>query len=70
MTERTRVSVDWNICKGHGICIDICPVTLFDWKDTSEHPGSRRKAFPTRESDCIACMACEAQCPVGAISIS
>jgi NAD-dependent dihydropyrimidine dehydrogenase PreA subunit len=66
----TDVAVDWDICEGNGVCIEVCPVQLYDWRDTPGHPGSSRKAFPAREPDCIKCMACETQCPVEAISIS
>lgn len=66
----TNVAVDWDICEGHGICIEVCPVQLYEWRDTKGHPTSEKKAFPTREEECIQCLACEAQCPVQAIKIA
>jgi len=75
------VAVDFDICIADGVCLDVCPVSVFEWVDT---PGtnphklypdlpplhSERKADPVRESDCIFCMACEVQCPVQAIKIT
>jgi len=63
----TYVAVDWDICKGCGICLEICPKQLYDWVETSNHPISGKKAFPARELDCVQCQKCETQCPVQAI---
>jgi NAD-dependent dihydropyrimidine dehydrogenase PreA subunit len=66
----TDVAVDWDIYEGNGVCLEVCPVQLYEWRNTLGHSGSNMKAFPAREEDCIKCMACEAQCPVEAIIIS
>jgi NAD-dependent dihydropyrimidine dehydrogenase PreA subunit len=66
----TTVAVDWDICEAHGVCLDVCPVQLYDWYDTPDHPSSERKAFPAREDECIQCLACQNGCPVEAIVIS
>jgi NAD-dependent dihydropyrimidine dehydrogenase PreA subunit len=66
----TNVAVDWDVCTGDGICIDVCPVTLFDWADAQGHPTSEKKSDPAREQDCIKCLACETQCPTQAIKIT
>jgi len=66
----TNLAVDWDICEGHGICLEVCPVQLYEWRDTPEHPTSQRKSFPAREEECIQCLACEVQCPVQAIKIT
>ena len=29
----TDVGVDWDVCEGNGICLDVCPVTLYEWRD-------------------------------------
>ena len=75
----TIVAVDFDICIADGVCIDVCPVNVFDWLET---PGAAspnesgkemlhaKKADPTRESECIICGACEAECPVTAIKIT
>ncbi len=72
------VAVDFEVCIADGVCIDVCPVDVFEWMET---PGcmspnesgqaalEEKKADPVRESDCIFCMACEVQCPTLAIKI-
>ena len=66
----TYVAVDWDICEGCGSCIEVCPMQLYEWMETSGHPISARKAFPAKESDCVQCYTCETQCPVEAIRVT
>jgi len=66
----TIVAVDWDLCEGEGTCLEVCPVTLFDWAETPGHPVSEKKSDPARESECIQCLACEVQCPTQAIKIT
>jgi protein-S-isoprenylcysteine O-methyltransferase Ste14/NAD-dependent dihydropyrimidine dehydrogenase PreA subunit len=63
----SNVAVDWDICTGCGVCLEVCPVKLYEWMDTPGHPTSDKKAFPARESDCAYCFECENQCPTKAI---
>ena len=65
----TYVAVDWDICTGCGLCLEICPLQVYEWVDTSGHPTSEKKAFPAREPDCVQCYQCETKCPVQAIRI-
>lgn len=65
----TYVAVDWDICTGCGICLEICPKRLYDWVVTSNNPVSEKKAFPARELDCVQCYNCETKCPAQAIRI-
>jgi len=64
------VGVDFDICVADGACVDACPVDVFDWIDTPNHPASDKKAIGAREPDCIVCRACEEVCPVDAILIT
>ena len=64
----TAVGVDWDICSGCGICLDVCPIHVYEWRETPGHLTSEEKAFPTRERDCIQCLKCETQCPDQAIN--
>jgi len=64
------VAVDFDICVADGACIEACPVDVFDWIDTPEHPASDKKAIMAREPDCIVCRACEEVCPVDAVLIT
>jgi len=66
----TYVAVDWDLCTGCGVCLEVCPQQLFEWVETPGHPTSDRKAFPARESDCLECYKCDTKCPVQAIRIA
>lgn len=71
----TYVAVDWDDCIGEGSCLSVCPVTVFEWaKNTGKSGQDDRmdytdKSDPTRESDCIFCMACVTACPTQAIKV-
>ncbi len=64
------VAVDFDICVADGACIEACPVDVYDWIDTPNHPASDKKAIMVREPDCIVCRACEEVCPVVAVLIT
>ena len=49
------VAVDFDICVADGACIEACPVDVYDWIDTPNHPASDKKAIMAREPDCIIC---------------
>jgi protein-S-isoprenylcysteine O-methyltransferase Ste14/NAD-dependent dihydropyrimidine dehydrogenase PreA subunit len=66
----SNVAVDWDICTGCGICINVCPEHIYDWRETIGHPISEKKAFPIGESDCIQCFQCENKCPVKAVRVT
>ena len=66
----TVVGVDFDICIADGACIDACPVDVFEWIETPNHPASDKKAIMIREGDCIICRACEEVCPVDAVLIT
>ena len=66
----TVVGLDFDICIADGACIDACPVDVFEWIETPNHPASDKKAIMIREGDCIICRACEEVCPVDAILIT
>ncbi len=66
----TQVALDQDVCAGDGVCIAVCPVSVFDWVDSKGHPNSDRKPDPVNEPQCILCRACEVQCPTQAIKIT
>ncbi|MGB9959991.1 MAG: 4Fe-4S dicluster domain-containing protein [Candidatus Bathyarchaeales archaeon] len=63
-----KVKVDWGKCNGDGVCIEVCPVNLFEIQKVDDYPDTR-KSVPVRENDCIMCMACVASCPMQAITV-
>jgi len=63
-----KVKVDWTKCNGDGICVDVCPVEVFELQDIAEHPDTQ-KSVTVREDDCILCMACVTSCPTEAIIV-
>jgi protein-S-isoprenylcysteine O-methyltransferase Ste14/ferredoxin len=65
----TYVAVDWDTCTGCGKCINVCPMHVYEWRETSGHPTSERKPFPRNELDCVQCYTCESECPVQAIRV-
>ncbi len=82
----TAVAVDFEACIADGVCMDVCPVNVFEWllnpgnagtgKDLHPLPTEQYnqyrtdKSEPIREPDCIFCLACEAGCPTKAIKIT
>jgi protein-S-isoprenylcysteine O-methyltransferase Ste14 len=66
----SNVAVDWDVCTGCGICLKVCPVQLYNWKETAGHSTSEKKAFPAREPECACCYECETKCPVKAIRVT
>ncbi len=60
-----EIEIDKERCSGCGLCLDFCPVSVFD---LSEAEG-RRIASAARCGDCWACDTCVGQCPERAITI-
>lgn len=68
-TKADKVTVDYDICIADGACIEACPVNVYEWLDTPDHPSSNKKTFMAREKDCVFYMACENVCPPQCIKI-
>ena len=62
------VEVDWNKCRGDGICTKLCPTNVFELQDLPEYKDSK-KSVPVRKWNCIQCMACVSSCPTKAIEV-
>ncbi len=65
----SNVAVDWDLCTGCGVCLEVCPAQVYEWRETAEHPTSHRKPSPANAAKCICCYKCETQCPVQAIRV-
>ena len=40
-----KVKVDWSKCNGDGVCVEICPVNVFELKKLPEYK-THRNLFP------------------------
>jgi protein-S-isoprenylcysteine O-methyltransferase Ste14/NAD-dependent dihydropyrimidine dehydrogenase PreA subunit len=65
----SNVAVDWDLCTGCGICLEVCPAQVYEWREASKHPTSKKKPFPAKAPKCICCYQCEKHCPVQAIRV-
>ena len=63
-----KVIVDLDKCNGCDTCVDVCPMNVFDIVEMPEY-NNEKKSQPTREEDCISCMACVSACPTEAIIV-
>jgi NAD-dependent dihydropyrimidine dehydrogenase PreA subunit len=62
MLLMVEVKVDLEKCDGDGICVDTCPVEVFEIKDG--------KSIVIDQDACLVCRACEVQCPNAAIEVT
>ena len=69
--KRPEVSIEINedLCKGCEICIDFCPLEIFD---LSRKLNRRGYYLPivTKENECNGCRLCELLCPEFAIVLT
>jgi NAD-dependent dihydropyrimidine dehydrogenase PreA subunit len=63
-----EVKVDWSKCNGDSICVDVCPVSVFEMQDVEGYEG--KKSVVVNNDACIVCRACEVQCPTQAIVVT
>jgi len=61
-----RVHVDQNLCKGCGICVDMCPAKALS---LSRYPNQRGYHYAEQTGKCIGCRICEWYCPDFAIAV-
>jgi len=61
-----KVVVDLKKCNGDGVCVAVCPVSVFEMQNVS----SEQKSVVVNNDACIVCRACEAQCPTQAITVT
>jgi uncharacterized protein (DUF169 family)/NAD-dependent dihydropyrimidine dehydrogenase PreA subunit len=59
------VQIDLTRCNGCGLCVDFCPVSVFEMREEQD----RLYPVAERPEDCWACDTCVGQCPAGVIRI-
>ena len=62
------VVVDLNKCNGDSVCVDVCPVAVFELQEAKGSEG--KKSVVINNDACIVCRACEVQCPTQAIVVT
>jgi len=63
----TTVTIEDKGCRGCSLCVDECPVTVFEAKP---RPEGGQSAQVARSEDCVGCFACYHLCPSQCIKIS
>ncbi len=56
--------IDQEKCTGCGICVETCPMDVFQWNETTQ------KTTIGYPEDCQICHLCRIYCPENAITIS
>jgi ferredoxin len=62
--ELGTITLDRELCRGCGNCLDICPIGVFGELDPDQKTTFRDRGA------CFACHACVTQCPEDALSLS
>jgi len=63
-----EIQIDLSRCTGCGMCVDFCPVEVFDLMPVNGS-SSPTVTQATRAENCWACDTCVGQCPTGAIRV-
>jgi len=62
-----KVTVDLEKCSGDGVCVDVCPVQVFEMQEVKGY--EQKKSVPINQDECIQCLACVTSCPTEAIAV-
>ncbi len=63
---RFKVNVDLSLCKGCGICVELCPRKALALSNELSPRGYR---YPVLNGECVGCRTCMMYCPDFAISV-
>ncbi|VFN00768.1 MAG: 4Fe-4S dicluster domain-containing protein [Candidatus Kentron sp. G] len=59
----SHVTIDEKGCRGCSLCVDNCPVQVFERTPIARKPTQRAVARVIRSADCMGCFACYYLCP-------
>jgi 2-oxoglutarate ferredoxin oxidoreductase subunit delta len=59
-----KLSIEERMCRGCGLCVDVCPVDCFEFDD------ERRIARVKNSDDCLGCLSCQFLCPSTAVRVA
>lgn len=68
-SEENTITVNKSYCKGCEICVEFCPVNVFEMSEEITDNGYHY-SVPERVEDCIDCKQCELMCPDFAIKVN
>jgi 2-oxoglutarate ferredoxin oxidoreductase subunit delta len=63
------IKIDGNLCKGCNICIEFCPLKVFDYSDELNRRGYYIPAVVNADA-CNECGICDLLCPEFAIILT
>jgi 2-oxoglutarate ferredoxin oxidoreductase subunit delta len=63
-----KIRIDSSRCKGDGLCVELCPVHVFEVLTVSAKPEKKRTIVANGDA-CIFCKICEVNCPNQAIRV-
>ena len=63
-----EIDVDTFLCKGCGICVEMCPRKVFEWSKELSEKGVHYPV-PINAEKCVKCKLCELLCPDFAIAV-
>ncbi|SEV92313.1 2-oxoglutarate ferredoxin oxidoreductase, delta subunit [Thermococcus thioreducens] len=63
-----EIDVDTFLCKGCGICLEMCPRKVFEWSRELSEKGVHYPV-PVDAEKCVKCKLCELLCPDFAIAV-
>ena len=58
-----RVTFAKDLCKGCGLCIDVCPKNVLELSPNKINKKGHKPVEAVREGDCIGCAFCATMCP-------
>ncbi len=59
-----KVAIEEQGCRGCSMCVDVCPVQVFDLD------SAKNLAKVARTDDCIGCLSCFYDCPAQCVTVS
>ncbi|MDR2300928.1 MAG: ferredoxin family protein [Deltaproteobacteria bacterium] len=62
MNEGFSIDLNFEVCDGCGLCLEVCPEAIFDFGSKPNAKGLR-PPVAARPNDCLGCLSCSMGCP-------